>query len=301
MIGFWPDYERQCFEEFTDKNIAIRIFDPRNIFKDKKYKKLVPRNIKNRIYKKQIKIIIRRNTESIFVFQDSRVFIEFLQRNNTPRSHILFRNTIGEKNIQNISKLKAQGYILWSFDNNDCKKYNINFYDQFTQYVPGIDKTAIEYDFSFIGRDKNRGPHLQRIKDKLEGYGFSVYQKMIGDKQTPLSYAEYLKESCRAKCIIDISKDGQSGLTLRPLEAALYNRKLLTNNKIILNSALYHKNNVMFTNDLESENSLKRFLEARAVKITGYLINKFSFESLVEKIINYKAKNQINSQTIPPS
>ena len=285
MIGFWPDYERQCFEEFTDKNIAIHIFDPRDIFKDKKYKRLVPRNIKNFIYKNHIKQYIRRNTESIFVFQDSRVFIEFLLRKYSPRSHVLFRNTISEKNSQNIGKLKARGHSLWSFDNNDCEKYNINFYNQFTLYVPGIDKTAIEYDFSFIGRDKNRGPLLQRIKDKLEGYGFSVYTKVISDNETPISYCEYLKDSCRAKCIIDISKDGQSGITLRPIEALQYNRKLATNNEEIVKYNIYNKDNIILFREMSSMEMIREFLQRENATPGKGILEQYTFDNLVDKIL----------------
>jgi 1,5-rhamnosyltransferase len=291
MIGFWPDYERQCFEAFTDKNIEISIFDPRDIFKDKKYKSLVPRNIKNFLYKKKIKQIIGRNTESIFVFQDSRVFIEFLLSNTESRSHVLFRNTISEENIPNIGKLKSHGHILWSFDKDDCSKYKIYHYNQFSKYIPGIDKIAIQYDFSFIGRDKNRGNLLNRIKKKLEDYGFSVYIKLITDKESTLPYMEYLKESCRAKCFIDITKEGQSGLTLRPIEAAYYNRKLLTNNKNILNSELYNNNNVLLTDELKSAESISSFLESNTADVPERIMDAFNFDALVEKILDHEAKN----------
>ena len=290
MIGFWPDYERQCFEAFKDETIEISIYDPRNIFKDKTYKRFIPRNIKNYIYKKKIQNIISRNKKSVFVFQDSRVFIDFLLNNSSPASHVLFRNTISNENIKNIAKLKSYNHILWSFDNNDCIKYNINVYNQFAQNIPGIEKTIIQYDFSFIGRDKNRGALLRKIKEKLEEYGFSVYIRLISDKERPLPYIAYLKESCRAKCFIDISKDGQSGLTLRPLEAAFYNRKILTNNRNIMNSALYSSNNVLLTDELESAKTIKDFLESKTTSIPE--MDAYKFSDLVRKILKQQKKTK---------
>ena len=54
-----------------------------------------------------------------------------------------------------------------------------------------------------------------------------------------LSYEQVLQESLEAKCILEIVRPGQVGLTLRSYEAVCYNRKLLTNNKGILDFEFY--------------------------------------------------------------
>ena len=54
-----------------------------------------------------------------------------------------------------------------------------------------------------------------------------------------LSYEQVLQESLEAKCILEIVRPGQLGLTLRSYEAVCYNRKLLTNNKAILDFEFY--------------------------------------------------------------
>lgn len=43
----------------------------------------------------------------------------------------------------------------------------------------------------------------------------------------------------KASCILEIVQKGQIASTLRPFEAVVYNRKLLTNNKCILSFSFY--------------------------------------------------------------
>ena len=286
IIGFWPDYERQCFEAFSDKNIRIIIVDPREVFQNNKYKILLPRKIKNEIYKHHINKIIKEHTGAIYVFQDSKIFIEFMLCKAPERSHLIFRNTISDENSSNVEKLKSKGHIIWSFDKNDCKRYNINYYNQFIHRIPGISDTPIRYDFAFVGRDKNREIIIRDIKKRLEGYGFNVNIKIIKDNSSTMPYVEYLKESCKARCLIDVTKDGQSGMTLRPLEAAVYNRKLLTNNKGILDSNLYSENRVLLTDSLDSINSVKNFIKKPMNKIHKNLINLYSIDKLIMQVLS---------------
>ena len=49
-----------------------------------------------------------------------------------------------------------------------------------------------------------------------------------------------MRRELSAKCILEIVQKGQVALTLRPYEAVAYNKKLLTNNKTILNFKYYN-------------------------------------------------------------
>lgn len=55
-----------------------------------------------------------------------------------------------------------------------------------------------------------------------------------------VSYGRLLSNTVQASCILDLVQSGQSALTLRPYEAVAYNRKLLTNNKTILEFEFYN-------------------------------------------------------------
>lgn len=65
----------------------------------------------------------------------------------------------------------------------------------------------------------------------------------------PNTYMDYdyvLKKSLQAECILEIVQNNQKALTLRPYEAIAYNRKLLTNNKTILESPYYNSQNMQY-------------------------------------------------------
>ena len=59
-----------------------------------------------------------------------------------------------------------------------------------------------------------------------------------------LPYSDMLKILPNVQCILDIPQEDQAALTLRPYEAVVYNKKLLTNNKRI-KSFKYYDNRYM--------------------------------------------------------
>ncbi|WP_423218424.1 hypothetical protein ACNVEB_000824 [Streptococcus equinus] len=61
----------------------------------------------------------------------------------------------------------------------------------------------------------------------------------VRSKGDYIEYSEVLKNELSSKCLLEIVQEGQVALTLRPYEAVLYNRKLLTNNKSILDFPYY--------------------------------------------------------------
>ena len=87
------------------------------------------------------------------------------------------------------------------------------------------------------------------------------------------------------ECILDITSSNQVGMSLRPLEALFFSKKLITNNPSILNSKLYNKNNVYYfnTNSVLGED-IKNFL-ARPYDDTysEQLKSYYSFENWVKR------------------
>ena len=65
-----------------------------------------------------------------------------------------------------------------------------------------------------------------------------------GGQQPPLSYEEIVREIARSRVIVDCPCEGQAGLTLRPLEALFYRKKLLTTSPAIRAQDFYHPGNV---------------------------------------------------------
>ncbi len=174
---------------------------------------------------------------------------------------------------------------LWSFDFSDCKKYGLFYNTQFyfCNNIARADKSK-EYpvhDIFFIGTDKDR---IGTIKDMIQvfetknlNFYFYVVSKnkkyILGEKViygNKLLYTEILGHITTSKVIVDIVIDGQDGLTLRPLEALFFRKKLITNYKRIKEMDFYNKNNIFIWGE-DSEKNLCDFIN------TSYDLENYEF------------------------
>ncbi|QIC76833.1 hypothetical protein FSC17_10625 [Acinetobacter indicus] len=82
-------------------------------------------------------------------------------------------------------------------------------------------------------------------------------------------------------------QDGQSGMTLRPVEALFYNRKLLTNNQSVINEPFYHADNILVVKDIDSLSvvELKRFIDKPIVEIDENIKEKIFYSGSIEDVI----------------
>lgn len=185
---------------------------------------------------------------------------------------------------------------LWSFDEGDCKKYNLKFNTQFyCNQNENIDYINSQYDILFVGtvKNKERLKELKEIKKVLENnlistnfYLVQGQTKYDGVKyKLALSYKQIIGLIKKCNCILDLSLKGQLGLSLRPLEALYFNKKLITNNSSIKNSKLYNKNNVYYLeNESISGKRIKHFLEIPYDnKNSEYLKKYYSFPEWIKR------------------
>ena len=76
-----------------------------------------------------------------------------------------------------------------------------------------------------------------------------------------ITYKRYLELQLDCRCVVDINQQGQQGLTLRPLEAVLYGKKLLSNNKSLKKHALFHSGNILIMDTEINAHDLANFME----------------------------------------
>lgn len=162
----------------------------------------------------------------------------------------------------------------WSFDQGDCKKYNMNFNTQYyfkSYQIPDIDIESS--DIYYLGSDGGRLPMLMGLYRQFENMGFSMdfniftKEDTMYHKQYPqcfikdkMSYQDNLKHIGACKAVLDIMREGQSGQTLRPLECLFHQRKLITNNRNIDSMVYYHPDNIFILEKNEIDD-LPAFLE----------------------------------------
>ena len=133
---------------------------------------------------------------------------------------------------------------LWSFDPDDCAAYGMGYNPQF--YIPRTPAPVqpIRQDVLFVGQDKGRGQLLARMEQALQRAGCRTRFWIVGVNSPRLSYEEIVREIARSRVIVDCPCEGQAGLTLRPLEALFYRKKLLTTSPAIRAQDFYHPGNV---------------------------------------------------------
>lgn len=191
----------------------------------------------------------------------------------------------------NARKIQGANVEKWSFDPEDCKKYNMHFNTQFyfkNLVADSSDSKVESIDVLFIGADKGRQMELVRIQDEMKKLNISTYfhitasgQMNVFQKcgyQPYLPYERVLQYISKSKAILDITAKGQEGLTLRPLEALFYGKKLITNNSSIMQYDFYHPNNI-FILRANNMNELVDFLELPLYQIDHSIIDQYDFEA----------------------
>lgn len=215
--------------------------------------------------------------DTIIAFDDKRENIPLLkmihQLYPSKRLILWYWNNVDKSSVQP-GKIDRKYIELWSFDPEDCKKYNMNYNVQFypTENVKQIN-SKIKYDILYVGANKSqkRMDVLEKIKQKCEiekiPYNFYVVKQFNKDLNTSISYRPFLKYSEILKLInetrgiLDIIKENQSGLTLRPLEALFFDKKLITNNEKIVQHKIYNLNSENIYILGKDKRKLKDFVE----------------------------------------
>ena len=108
-------------------------------------------------------------------------------------------------------------------------------------------------------------------------------------KRNFLTYENVINKILESVCIVEINKKGQIGLTLRALEALFLKKKLITNNKDIMNYKFYNENNI-FIIDFENLtdmtiNEIKNFLKTEYTIIEEKILKDYTFEHWLQEII----------------
>ena len=165
--------------------------------------------------------------------------VKFIRKKNPKIRIVVWYWNPVDKTVD-IDRISESNCELWSFDKADCDLYGLMYNTQYYFDNIEIDTRIMKYDVIFVGRDKGRRKGLLEIQKILDGLGISNFffiapsSKIIINREKfyskSLSYTEYLHYISKSKVILDYVSEGQSGLTVRPLEALFLKKKLITNN-----------------------------------------------------------------------
>ncbi len=187
-----------------------------------------------------------------------------------------------------VEYIRSLGFTMVTFDEGDAKKYNMAYFPQFYRKPKDYDgKAEIKRDFFFCGRDKGRKDTIDFFKRRLSKFGKCDFNVIPENQVTDaIDYWTYLDIIKGAKALCEISQNGQTGLTIRALEALFLQKKLITNNPSAPKWDFYNPHNILVLTENTTEDELKSFLEGQMVVVESSIIQKHDVSSLLKFLAN---------------
>lgn len=275
-------------------------YEPNNSDNDIKFMKMLKSSTKNRFYR-TIRTI---HLQSFFSFKsiwyddwkkeiDDYDTVIVADTGNTfavikdlkkhyPKKRIInwYRNPV--KKSAPIIKDASKFCEVWSFDQHDCEEYNLKFNPQFCMKRGDYCEREIEYDAFFIGVDKGRLNILITLEEELNKLGLRTKFCIVGYNNERLTYKKVVEEISKSRIIVDIQSVGQDGFTLRPIEALIYGKKLITNNSKIRNYDFYNPNNIYII-DGDNPYSLSEFIRCPFEVLNQEVIERYCLEGWINR------------------
>lgn len=176
-----------------------------------------------------------------------------------------------------IGDMDALGVEVATFDPSDAALLHARLLPQVHRRAAtsAAEGAAPQSGALFVGKPKGRGATLARLEQLLAAVGMNCDFYLVGKSDSigelppslhrylhsgQMDYAEVLRRTTAAACVLDIVQPGQRGVTLRSLEAVFYGRKLITNNLSIKEQDFYHPDNVWVLDDPAESRTLREFL-----------------------------------------
>lgn len=230
--------------------------------------------------------------------------IEYIREyNNKCKIHFCYRNRvhniINHCNVSIDPNILREKYkvLLCSYNKEDCKVFKMRYYRQFHRIPSKLinNKLEIIRDVFFIGQDKNRYKTLEVLSRIFTKNRISYKIGIVPDKSSPknvrrshlmcknMKYSDIINECIQSKCILDITDKYNQGITYRVIEAIVLNKKLITNNKNIIDSGFYNSQNI-FVLGVDSIENLKSFIDSPNLTYDQSTYN-FSFNHFCNEIL----------------
>ncbi len=181
-------------------------------------------------------------------------------------------------------KAISKMYRISSFNADDVRIYpEIAIKPPFFRFPNKSKLTSdVTQGLYFIGYEKNRRDVLLEYKASFERLGLPCSFLIFKRKMKGISYFENIQNVSRCSCVVDITTE-QTGISLRPLEALFFDKKLITNNKSIKEYSFYHPNNIFILEE-DDLRKLPEFVTTPVTAVSEKVKEEFDINSW---ILNY--------------
>lgn len=241
-----------------------------------------------------------KNYNGTIIVADAMISYEFLEwlKSENANARIIFWywNNLTDKMLQP-EKIKALGIETWSYNKFDCEKYNLQYNTQFysVKFYEKMRKPIKQshIDLAFIGKDKGRMSQIDGLKKKtcLKVYTYYVadhfylFFKNFRYHFFPISYKKMIEIQNFAKAILDIETNIYGGLSLRIFDGLYFEKKVVTNNRSVIDEEFYDADN-FFILGYDDIANIGQFLNTDYKKINSTIIQKYEFQNWLARFLN---------------
>lgn len=193
---------------------------------------------------------------------------------------------------------------IYSFDSNDVNNYNFLPITNYN-YLEEVKAKAKEvHDAVYVGSLDDRVPLLIDLATKFKTMNLDFNCVVLGKnkaldalkakgadyitfKDNYISQEQLIEEYKKAKVIVDFVRDKQTGLSFRFFEALALKKKVITNNKNVLNYSFYNPNNIFVMDDVNALPSID-FFTTEYEELVPDTYNNYTIDKWIEKVFNLK-------------
>ncbi len=188
---------------------------------------------------------------------------------------------------------------VYSFEKEDCEKYNLKFISNWIYSSENQDVTnnSFDYDVFNISSKDNRFKTISKVADELKKQNITskiiIFDKKNKNSNPNIEFIskyiqiaevnDYIK---RSKLLLDIQRKEQNGLTFRVFESMSLHKKLITTNPNIVNYDFYRPNNILVI-DEENIHFDADFFKIPYEPIPENIYNKYTLDNWINKVFNY--------------
>lgn len=201
---------------------------------------------------------------------------------------------------------------VYSFDENDCRKYDLEYLPLYWCSYSGLSKEK-KYDLSYIGAftedrvaliDK-LSPYLSHyrtrinlvrpINTSMKGKAIRLAKHILGKEKnikrdyilsTGVDKEEFDRVTAASRCVLDIVKLTQTGFTNRSMQTVGNGIKLITTNRSIKEAPFYEPQMIYIIdrNNIKPEEILE-FIDKPTVEKTNDYVAQFEINNWIYRLI----------------
>lgn len=190
---------------------------------------------------------------------------------------------------------------IFTIDRQDADRYPFIFSDMHYSIISETDFTEPEYDCYFCGYNRGRSDQIMSVYQDMKKNVAKGKIRISGvpeNEQNPsedilynqiIPYSQVVEEAKRSNCILEILTPSQTGSSLRYYEAVCYNKKLLTNNRNVVNLPFYNPD---YMHVFEKPEDIDWNWVKERVSVDYHYDGRFSPTHLVDKIIELEEEKE---------